>query len=123
MKIKKRNLSKNKKAIAPTMPEVDVEIMTGPVSPRLGSIDISPDALAKLEECAMNPDFILYFHEWTEGYPLEKLSLAVSQTNEIIDTQIKSKISMRCYWVLVITEVVNIDGQNSIRTRIMLTED
>jgi len=71
----------------------------------------------------MNPDFILYFHEWTEGYPLEKLSLAVSQTNEIIDTQIKSKISMRCYWVLVITEVVNIDGQNSIRTRIMLTED
>ena len=123
MKIKKRTLLKNKKAIAPTMPEVDVEIMTGPVSPRLGSIDISPDALAKLNECDMNPDFILYFHEWTEGYPLEKLSLAVSQTNEIIDTQIKSKISMRCYWVLVITEVVNIDGQNSIRTRIMLTED
>ena len=53
MKTRKSTPSKNKNATAPT-PDVDVEIITGPVNPKLGQIDISPAALATREELVLD---------------------------------------------------------------------
>ena len=76
-RIQSKNTTKNKKPTAPTA-EGDVEVITGPVNPQLGPVDISPAALAKLKAISLKADYVLLFHDWLEGRAIDQLNVQTS---------------------------------------------
>ena len=100
----------------------DVLVLTGDAGPTLGQILVTPAALALLERQGLKPQYLLLFHECTERLPLDQLDAAVSHPEMAPYKPVLSRFETECGPVVVMTELL-CEGQNNVRTRMMLPEE
>ena len=100
----------------------DVLVLTGDAGPKLGEIMVTPAALALLERQGLNPQYLLLFHECSERQPLDQLDEAVCHPEIGPCKPVLSRVETEYGPIIVMTELLR-DGQNNVRTRMMLPEE
>ena len=100
----------------------DVLVLTGDAGPKLGEIVVTPAALALLERQGLKPQYLLHFHECTERQTIDQLDESVSHSEMGPSKPVLSRFETQYGPIVVSTELVR-DGQNNVRTRMMLPEE
>ena len=100
----------------------DVLVLTGDAGPELGQIVVTKAALALLERQGLKPQYLLHFHECTERPPLDRLDGAVSHPEMGTSKPVNSRFETE-YGPIVVSTELRRDGQNNVRTRMMLPDE
>ena len=100
----------------------DVLVLTGDAGPELGQIVVTPAALALLDRQGLKPQYLLHFHECIKRQPLDQLVEAASHPEMGPSKPVLSRFETQ-YGPIVVSTELRRDGQNNVRTRMMLPEE